>query len=174
MRVVAGEFGGRRLISPRGEETRPTSDRVREALFSILGDLRGASVLDLFTGTGALAIEALSRGAAGAVLVDRDVDAAEANIEALDIGERCEVVRSDVARFLARDERRFDLVLCDPPYRLARRLTADLDSLLPARIAPTGRLVVESSATAPLDLGLPLLDERVYGSTMIRIHESAR
>ena len=80
MRVVAGELGGRRLVAPRGEGVRPTTDRVREALFSILGDVSGLAVLDLFAGTGALALEAVSRGAAGATLVDVDIGPAEANV----------------------------------------------------------------------------------------------
>ena len=90
MRVVAGRLGGRRLRAPRGRDTRPTSDRVREALFSMLGPLEGARVLDLFGGSGALAIEALSRGAQAATLVERDGGAIEvirANLEALGLGE---------------------------------------------------------------------------------------
>jgi len=170
MRVVAGELGGRRLISPPGDDVRPTSDRVREALFSILGDVSELTVLDLFAGTGALGIEAISRGAASAILVDTDPRPAEANVEALRIGDRCEVVRSDAARFLRREAGQFDLILCDPPYRLARRLASDLDTLLPDRLAPGARLVFESARSEPVDLGLPLRGERVYGSAMIRIH----
>ena len=86
MRIVAGELGGRRLRAPRGDSVRPTSDRVREALFSILGDVEGFEVLDLFAGTGALAFEALSRGAASATLVDTTVGVAEENAEALGVG----------------------------------------------------------------------------------------
>jgi 16S rRNA (guanine966-N2)-methyltransferase len=170
VRVVAGQLGGRRLISPPGEEVRPTSDRVREALFSILGDLSGLTVLDLFAGTGALGIEAISRGASSATLVDTDIRPAEANVVALSVGDRCDVVRSDAIGFLRRERRQFDLVLCDPPYRLARRLASDLDSLLPDRLAPGARLVFESARSEPVDLGLPLRDERVYGSVMIRIY----
>ena len=102
MRVIAGELGGRRLVAPRGWKVRPTSDRVREAIFSALGDrVSGASVLDLYCGTGALAIEALSRGAAKATLVDRDTRAALGNVEHLGLGERVELVRADVSRWLA-------------------------------------------------------------------------
>ncbi len=170
MRVVAGELGGRRLISPPGTDVRPTGDRVREALFSILGDVSGFAVLDLFAGSGALGIEAISRGAASATLVDIDPEPAEANVAALSIGERCDVIRSDAVRFLQRETRQFDLVLCDPPYRLARRLAPQLDSLLSPRLLPGARLVFESARTEPVELGLPLRDERVYGSVMIRIH----
>jgi 16S rRNA G966 N2-methylase RsmD len=162
MRIVAGEFGGRRLAAPRGEAVRPTTDRVREALFSILGDVSGLAVLDLFAGTGALALEAISRGAAAA------------NVEALGAGERCEVVRGDAIRFLGRDEGYYDLVFCDPPYRLARRFGSELEELLPERLRAGGRVIVESRAADSLELGLPLLDTRDYGETAIRIHGSGR
>lgn len=174
MRVVAGDLGGRKLLSPRGSGVRPTSDRVREALFSILGDVGGLTVLDLFAGTGALSIEAISRGAARAVLVDRDPAPAAANVEALGVGERCEVVGSEVVRFVDRAEGSFDLVLADPPYdlpdRLARRLTSALEHRLPQLLAPGARVVVESAADRQFELALPPIDERLYGGTMIRIH----
>lgn len=173
MRIVAGELGGRRLFAPRGEEVRPTSDRVREAIFSILGDVAGAIVLDLYCGTGALGIEAISRGAAHATLVDSAVMAAARNVEDLGTGERCDVVRSDAVRFLSRDPGAYDLVFCDPPYRLARRLGPDLDRLLPPRLAKGARVIAESALGEPLELFLPLLDERRYGSTQIRIHGAA-
>jgi 16S rRNA (guanine966-N2)-methyltransferase len=95
LRVVAGELGGRRLVTPRGTGVRPTAERVREALFSILGDVERARVLDLFAGTGALAIEALSRGAARATLVDVDVAPALQNVSALGLEGRVEVVRAE-------------------------------------------------------------------------------
>ena len=109
MRVIAGELKGQRLVAPRGWKVRPTSDRVREAIFSALGErVAGARVLDLYCGTGALAIEALSRGAARAVLVDRDTRPALGNVERLGLGERAELVRADVGRWLggASGERR--------------------------------------------------------------------
>ena len=171
MRVVAGELGGRRLASPprRSAEVRPTSDRAREALFSILGDVSGATVLDLFCGTGALAIEALSRGAASAVLVDTRPGLARRNVAELELTERARVVRADAIRFLAGGRERFDLILCDPPYRLADRLAPELDRLLPARLAAGGRVVAESPARRPLELGLPLVGERRFGEALIRI-----
>jgi 16S rRNA (guanine966-N2)-methyltransferase len=101
VRVVAGELKGQRLVAPRGWQVRPTSDRAREAIFSALGDVRGARVLDLYCGTGALAIEALSRGAAHATLVDNDTRPALGNVERLGLGGRVELVRSDVPRWLA-------------------------------------------------------------------------
>ncbi|GIK78287.1 MAG: 16S rRNA (guanine(966)-N(2))-methyltransferase RsmD [Acidobacteria bacterium] len=168
MRVVAGELRGRRLRAPR-ESVRPTADRVREALFAILGDVTGLVVLDLFSGTGAVAIEAISRGAARATLVDTDPAAARANVAALGLEERCRVVGGDAIRFLRRDRGRYDLIYLDPPYRLARRLVSELEDLVPARLADGGLAIVESASADPIELGLPTLDRRDYGATAIRI-----
>ena len=175
MRIVAGELKGRRLASPpRGSAVRPTPDKVREALFSILRDVSGMRVLDLFCGTGALGIEAISRGAAHATFVDDDTAAVQRNVDTLGIGDRATLTRADALAFL-RDERgRFDpgpfeLILCDPPYKLAARLGPDLKQLLPARLAPGGRIVTESASRRPLDLGLELERERVYGDTSLRL-----
>ena len=172
MRVVAGSLGGRRLASPprRSAAVRPTSDRVREAVFSILGDVVGAEVLDLYCGTGAMAIEALSRGAARATLVDTRTALARRNVAQLGLGDRSRVVRSDAVAYLRRARESFDLVFCDPPYRLADRLEGELDSLIPNRLAPAGRLIVEASTRRPLRLDMPVLVERRYGDTMVRIH----
>ena len=173
MRVVAGEFGGRRLEAPKGTDARPTADRVREALFSILGGVKGARVLDLYCGTGALGIEAISRGAESAVLVDTKPGTAHRNVEALGVWDRCAVVRADAIRYLGSEESRFDLVFCDPPYKLADRLGPELDRLLPERLANGGRVIVESDVRNPLDLSLPVEVERSYGDTMIRVHGEA-
>jgi len=172
VRVIAGELRGRRLVSPPSEaDVRPTPDRVREALFSIIsGDVPGALVLDLYCGTGALAIEALSRGAATATLVDTDVALAERNVAALGLEDRAEVVRADALDFLAGAEEEWDLILCDPPYTLAARLQAPLEKLVPERLAADGRLVVESAGRAPLALSLPVVRERAYGNTRISIY----
>lgn len=170
MRVVAGELRGRRLAAPAGREVRPTSDRVREALFSILGGVEGAVVLDLYCGTGALAIEALSRGAERATLTDTDVRGARRNVEALGLAERTRIVRGDALAFLRGTDERFDLILCDPPYRLAAGLGPELDQLLPARLRPGGRIVAESSAREPLELALEPLRERRYGDTLLRVY----
>jgi 16S rRNA (guanine966-N2)-methyltransferase len=177
MRVVAGRLGGRRLQAPRGPAVRPTSDRVREALFSILGPLDGARVLDLFAGSGALAIEALSRGAAGATLVERDARAVRvirANLEALGLGpEEARVVHAPAAAALQDASARgdtYDLVLLDPPYRDAPALGRELSPALPAVLRDGARVVTESDRRAPLDLGWPVERERRYGDTVIRIH----
>ncbi len=173
MRVVAGEFKGRRLHAPRGARTRPTADRVREALFSMLGDVSGARVLDLYAGSGALGIEALSRGAESAVFVERDrgaLAALERNLDAT--GARGEIRRQDVARFLARPEGTFDLVFCDPPYDGAPAIAETLAEALPALTAQEARIVTESDKRNPLLLTLPLVVERAYGDTRIAIHSA--
>ena len=172
MRIVAGELGGRRLHGPprRSAAVRPTADRVREALFSILGDVGGARALDLYCGTGALGIEAVSRGAASAILVDKDPRLARRNVAELGVEDRCQVVRADVRAYLRRTRREFDLIFCDPPYKLADRLEGELDSLIDGRLAPGGRLILEGSVRRPLRVDLPLELERRYGDTLIRIH----
>jgi len=178
MRVIAGIYGGRRLVAPRGRETRPTSDRVREALFAILGPLDGLAVLDLCAGSGALGIEALSRGAAHATFVERApaaVRAIEANLRALGVPRAAmTVTRQDVRAFLpaaSRARRHYDLVFLDPPYRLAPELGRELSPALAEVLAADGRIVCESDRRAPVALDLPLTDERRYGDTVIRIHE---
>ena len=174
MRVIAGTHRGRELVAPRGRATRPTSDRVREALFSILGDVRDLRVLDLFAGSGALGIEALSRGAAQATLVDSAraaVAAIRRNLEAL--GSRPRWSSQPAARFLqaaSRDARQYDLVFLDPPYRDASTLGRELTSALMPILAPDARVVAESDRRSPLGLELSLLDERRYGDTLIQIH----
>jgi len=175
MRVVAGTYGGRRLTAPRGDATRPTSDRVREALFSVLGEIvTGARVLDLFAGSGALGIEAASRGAAEVTFVDSApaaIRAVRANLDAL--GLAAEVVRADAlaaARAARAAARQYDLIFLDPPYRLAERLAPGLTEAVGGLLAPGGLAVSESDRRAPLALELPLRDERRYGDTLIRIH----
>jgi 16S rRNA (guanine966-N2)-methyltransferase len=174
MRVIAGRYGGRTLHAPRGRGTRPTSDRVREALFSILGDITGARVLDLYAGTGALAIEALSRGAAQATLVDSGRPAQEAirrNLEALGI--EAGVAGEDALHFCVRAFRcgqQYDLIFLDPPYRHGADLGDELTAALSPLLSADGRVVTESERRTPLQLDLPLLDERRYGDTLIRIH----
>jgi 16S rRNA (guanine966-N2)-methyltransferase len=175
MRVIAGSRRGARLVAPRGRDVRPTSDRVREALFSVLVSVEGARVLDLFAGSGALAIEALSRGAASAVCVDSSAAAAaavRANLAAL--GLAAEVVRRPARGFLATAReagRQYDLVFLDPPYRQASVLGPELSAAVPGLLASGARVVTESDWRRPLELELPLAFERRYGDTLIRIHE---
>jgi 16S rRNA (guanine966-N2)-methyltransferase len=177
MRVVAGEFKGRRLVAPKGSSTRPTADRVREALFSILGPVDGLVVLDVFAGSGALGIEALSRGAASATFVDSDkraIAAIRANLGA--IGVEAPVHRRDALAFLEagllHETAQTDLVFCDPPYSLAGRLAGRLSALLPDVISKSARIVTESDKRNPLRLDLPLELERTYGDTRIAIYRA--
>jgi 16S rRNA (guanine966-N2)-methyltransferase len=149
-RIVAGEVGGRRLGVPAGERTRPTSDRAREALFGTLSsllDLTGARVLDLYAGSGAVGLEAVSRGAAHALLVDSDARAAAvARDNARDLGfaDRVEVRRDRVERVLAGRPEPHELVFADPPYALDDgELAAVLRRLTEGWLAPGGMLAVE-------------------------------
>jgi len=148
---------------------------VREAIFSALGGrVEGATVLDLYCGTGALAIEALSRGAARATLVDRDTRAALGNVEHLGLGDRAELVRADVSRWLAgrdEDDPAFDLVFVDAPYRLADRVGQELNTHLPRLLAEGGRAIVESGARRPLRIdSLPSLRQRRYGAADVAFY----
>ena len=173
MRVVAGQLRGRRLSAPPGRTTRPTADRVREALFSILGDMDGLRVLDLFAGSGALGIEALSRGASEAVFVDisrRATVTVEANLESL--GLAAEVHQRDAMAFLGRAAGSvpFDLVFLDPPYDWASRLAGPLAERLPAILTEDARIVTESDKRSPLLMPFSLVRERTYGDTRIAVH----
>jgi 16S rRNA (guanine966-N2)-methyltransferase len=175
MRVIAGTYGGRTLKAPPGANTRPTSDRVRESLFSILGEqTEGARVLDLFAGSGALGLEALSRGAGDVTFVDDNrsaIAAIKGNLTALKAN--AQVRHSDALRFLgaaSNSGTQYDLVFLDPPYRFAERLAPPLSEALPAVLAPGAVAVAESDRRAPLALDLPLKDERRYGDTLIRIY----
>ncbi len=178
MRVIAGTLGGRRLQSPPGSVTRPTSDRVREALFATLGPIDGLSVLDLFAGSGALAIEALSRGASHAVFVERNRTAAKViaeNLEALGLAEpRAQLIRGSAQRALAQAARaaeRYDLLFLDPPYRQTAALGGDILKLIVPILTPSARVVTESDRRQPFELELEMIDERRYGDTLIRIHQ---
>lgn len=172
LRISAGEFKGRRLNSGSG---RPTTGRVREAIFSALGakvtEAGGARVLDLFAGSGAMGIEAVSRGARRAVLVDLDPDPARDNVGALDLHDRVEVVGAAAADFLAgAGANEFDLIFCDPPYTLAASEMQAIEPKLMNALAPTGRIVLEGPSSGPATLGFPVLFDRTYGRTRLTIH----
>ncbi len=183
MRVVGGDLRGRRLAGPADDggraRLRPTSDRMREAIFNILAhgdypDLDGARVLDLFAGTGAMGIEALSRGAREAVFVDNGREARmllRRNIEAMGLEERARIVTGDATRFRAEPGRRFDLVFCDAPY--ARDLTGPvLDALAEADyLAVDAALVVETGGDEAFDPppAFAKIAERRYGTGKISI-----
>ena len=172
MRIIAGSHRGHRIAAPPGRDTRPTSDRVRENAFNLIGPVDDADVLDLFAGSGALGLEALSRGAASATFVESDGDACRtinANLDKLKL--RGTVLCLDANRALARERRRYDLVLCDPPYDYAHeRLAPHLAGLL----TDDGLLVYETSGRAdPLELpGLELRTTRKYGSARLTLYET--
>jgi 16S rRNA (guanine966-N2)-methyltransferase len=176
MRIVAGERKGARLAAPPGRGTRPTPDRVREALFAILADVSGARVLEPFAGTGALGFEALSRGAETVAFCELEPAALgvlRENAARLRYADRCTIRRQDGRRRLAADAAAgvtYDLILLDPPYRMLPSLTDHLARHLPALLAPAGRAVLESDAgeTAPA-LPLAVLAERAYGGTRITV-----
>jgi 16S rRNA (guanine966-N2)-methyltransferase len=171
VRIVAGSCKGTRLAAPKGVGTRPTSDKVREAIFSIIGPVDGLTVLDLFAGSGALGLEALSRGATRAVLVDADHDAIRAierNVEKLAL-DRAVVVRSDATRFLARERGRYDLVFLDPPYELVESLRMPLAERLPRVLGTDATVCYETAASVEPDLPLELESSRCYGSTRVTI-----
>jgi 16S rRNA (guanine966-N2)-methyltransferase len=175
LRVVAGEAGGRRLVAPPG--VRPTSERAREALFDALGDaVVDAHVLDLYAGSGALAIEALSRRAAVAVLVDSDraaVAACRRNLESTGLRARARLHAAGVERFVAAAppvEAPFDLVVCDPPYEHAGDLAGVLAALrAPGWLAPAARVVLETDARAEVSPppGYDVRSRRRYGDTLL-------
>jgi 16S rRNA (guanine966-N2)-methyltransferase len=169
MRVVAGVAGGRRLRAPAGRRVRPTSERVREALFNALGSIdavAGATVVDLFAGTGALGIEALSRGAASATFVEADpraVAAIRENLGATGLGDRARVLQADVERFLAdHPEPVYDLAFADPPY--AFEDWPALLAVLPARL-----VAIEARAHVALGPGWHPLRSRRYGDTVVTL-----
>ncbi|WP_062079124.1 16S rRNA (guanine(966)-N(2))-methyltransferase RsmD [Demequina globuliformis] len=174
-RIIAGQYGGRRLAVPQ-RGTRPTTDRVREALFSRLDhadELRDAEVLDLFAGSGALGLEALSRGARRATLVDSAPAAArvlQANVRDLGLASTVRVVKEKAASFLARATGQFDLVLIDPPYDLP---SAEVDAILAALVpvlAPGAAVVLEGSTRAQAPQwprGIALAASKDYGETRL-------
>jgi len=174
VRIVAGERRGARIAAPRGEQTRPTSDRAREAAYTLIGPVDGAAVLDLFAGSGAMGLEALSRGAGSCVFVESDRGA-------------CKVIQDNLAKlrltgarvvckdaFLALREERaarrtYDLVLADPPYDVWDSVEARLGEAVEPVLAPDGLLVVETAAKVQPELPLDLVTSRRYGSARITL-----
>ena len=173
MRVIAGTHRGARIAAPKGLATRPTGDRVREAAFNLIGPVDDARVLDLFAGSGALGIEALSRGAASATFVESDKAACRTisqNLEKLKLtGAR--VVCADAVWTVRQDPRTYDLVLVDPPYEVWDELQARLAAQLPRVLAPDGLLVVETGARTEPALPLPIRTSRRYGSARLTLFE---
>jgi len=177
VRIIAGSRKGHRIVAPRGEQTRPTGDRVREALFNLVGPVDDADVLDLFAGSGALGLEALSRGARRCVFAESDRAACrviQANLEKLRLTGALVLCRDalGVLREEAAAGRRYDLVLCDPPYGEWGALEARLAALVPDVLADDGLVVVETEARTEPTLPLDLVTGRRYGSARLTLFAS--
>ena len=182
IKIVSGEFRGRRLRIPDGKNTRPTSERARSGLIAWLGpEIQGAEVLDLYAGSGALAIEALSRGASRAVCIEHDRAALRClreNLRALDLKERARVVQGSVEPELKRLRSRgscFDLVLTDPPYGSQEWEHLSSGSLLAGVLRPGGQLFLEHSTRHPAGsepTGLFLRDRKLYGETAFERYQA--
>ena len=177
MRVITGLARGRRLETLPGEETRPTAERVKEALFSILQfEIEGRRVLDLFAGSGQLGIEALSRGAESCVFVDKNPAAVEVirrNLRACGLHEHTQVLAADAAGYLARRSGRFDIALLDPPY--ASGLAAALLPPTAACMNPGGVIVCETdtSQTLPEQAGaFRLMRVYRYGKVLLHLYRA--
>ena len=179
VRIIAGEFKGRKLRSVRGTKTRPTANRTREAIFNILAlQVRGTAVLDLFAGTGAFGIEALSRGADFAVFVDNDrdsIDVLQANVRNLSLENQSKIIRWDPTRNLSclpSLRIAFNLVFMDPPYS-KKMITLTLANLHASQSITDGtRVVVEHSLREPVStdqLPFEIADQRKYGKTLVSI-----
>lgn len=174
MRIVAGSRKGHGIAAPKGVVTRPTGDRVREAVFSIVGPVEDARVLDLFAGSGAMGLEALSRGAASAVFVERDREACrviQRNLEKLRLtgaDVRCQDVVGALREERARG-RHYDLILVDAPYEEWKPHENPLGQLLPDLLAEDGLAVVETAAATKPQLPLALQTTRRYGSARITV-----
>jgi 16S rRNA (guanine966-N2)-methyltransferase len=172
VRIIAGANRGARIFAPKGEETRPTSDRVREAAFSLIGPVEAATVLDLFAGSGAMGLEALSRGAATATFVESERDACrtiDRNLEKLGLTGAA-VLQRDVFQALAADRRTYDLILCDPPYGFDQ--DARIAPYLARALAPDGLVVYETtSRREPALDGLRVRTSRTYGSARLTLFE---
>ena len=176
MRIIAGTHRGHRIAAPKGRDTRPTGDRVREAAFNLIGPVEGADVLDLYAGSGAMGLEALSRGAVRTTFVEADQQAAatiQRNLEKLRLtGAR--IVRDAAARALAAEGaagRKYDLVLVDPPYDDYLELQPMLARYLPPLLSDDALVVVETSARIEPELPLELRTSRKYGSARLTLFE---
>jgi 16S rRNA (guanine966-N2)-methyltransferase len=173
VRVIAGRLGGRQFDSPKSSKTHPMSDKARGALFNVLGDIEGLTVLDAFAGSGALGFEAISRGAASVVSIDNDRAAQktiEQNIRALAMGRQVKLIKASANAWLETNQGiMFDIVLCDPPYS---DLQPNLLQRLSARLTPEGVLVLSwpGDKPAPEFTGLRLLDQKNYGDITLAFY----
>ncbi|RJP95670.1 MAG: 16S rRNA (guanine(966)-N(2))-methyltransferase RsmD [Desulfobacteraceae bacterium] len=177
MRIISGDFKGKKLASLRGTATRPTADRVRESIFNIrAAEIQNSAVLDLFAGTGALGLEALSRGAASAVFIDSEIPAVKTiqkNIDNCRVNNRARVIRWDIRRnlnCLSPAIPVFDLVFMDPPYN-ANFMTVTLTHLSKQGVLKhNASIIVEHASMEPIVSGIAgfeLTDQRIYGKTVV-------
>ena len=185
MRIIAGEFRGRKLLAPEGDTTRPITDRVKQSLFDILTPLLpDARVYDCFAGTGSMGLESLSRGAARATFFEADHPALtrlRKNIDALQVKDRCKVVGGDLFQYLANPASagRVDIIFLDPPYRFLHQQPADLQrlarNLVAGHLQPAGMIVFRHDAADSLALpGLAANDQRTYGGMTLEFLQPAQ
>jgi 16S rRNA (guanine966-N2)-methyltransferase len=180
MRIIAGQHGGRRLVAPAGDATRPTPDRVREALFSILGTLDGVRIADLYAGTGAVGLEAISRGARDVIFVENGARALEAlrrNIASLGVAAQTVVIARAVGAAVLVPHAPFDVVFADPPYAFVRTGAAGtaLGAIVASgSLAPGGTLVLEHDGADPPPniAGASAVSTRRYGDTALSFYEA--
>lgn len=173
LRIISGSLKGRLFNPPHGHKTHPMGDRVRSALFNTLGDIQRLSVLDAFAGSGALAFEALSRGASHALLIDSDTEAIKAineSAEALNLTEQVQVIQGNVNGWSNNHHLTFDLVFCDPPYDA---VPSTLIVKLSKHVAPSGTLVLSwpSFVELPKLSGLELLSSKQYGNASLAFYK---
>jgi 16S rRNA (guanine966-N2)-methyltransferase len=182
LRIIAGRFRGRPIKAPRGMTTRPTIDRARQAIFNILGPLDDAKVIDAYAGTGAMGIEALSRGAAHATFVESDRDALRAiqdNLEKLGVTSQATLIEMPLEKAKSRLEKRapFDLVMADPPWAIAREAALVVAATVRPMLAPGARVLLGHRTSEPVELpestGLVLVDRRKWGGSGMSFFEIA-
>ena len=174
VRVIAGQYRGRKLFGPKTNAVRPTPDRVREALFNIIGELDGTRVLDLFCGTGAVGIEALSRGARQVVLVDKNISVARKNLNTIGLASRAKLHKADFRQAFLREEGKFDLIFVDPPYEMAQEIAEDILKFASTHLEPDGTLVFEHPKRTELSEEAHAMNcsqIRSYGDTALSFYE---
>ncbi len=169
MRVIAGKLGGQKFQSPQSDMTHPMSEKIRGAIFNALGDIEGLSVLDVFAGSGALSIEAISRGASEAVAIDSDRKSQEiikTNIQRLETGDQVSVIGSSASVWLKENDQQFDIVLMDPPYD---KVDVDVIQELARHTKPQGIAIISLPIVITLELAdsFELLSSKTYGSAKL-------
>jgi len=176
MKIIGGKLGGREIKAPSGKATHPMSERVRGALFNILGDVSGLSVLDAYAGSGALGLESLSRGASSALLIDKDFNAYKLlreNIESLGLSGRAKAVRANCVSWLKNNPRaRFDLIFLDPPYDKLN--LGDIEAFT-KHLNPNGLMVLSFTGreSVPTVNGVVVVDSRLYGDAALAFYRQA-